>query len=119
MRIVITDSNVYPIDKNPHMLHICSLQRGLREYWVMLCVQGEHKGKCYIEELVPNTSSFKDDIFGNFKFIEDDDLALELAQFAQEHKLIDVAEKAAELADQGKLHWLTDEARRHPTRTPN
>jgi len=67
----------------------------------MLCISGAHKGKCYIEEYVPTTVSFSDDIFGNFKFIQDDEEAEELARFCEQHKLTDFSERTGEMVESG------------------
>jgi hypothetical protein len=102
--IRITDKNIYPIPGNPHMLHLATLSKGLRDFWVMLAVAGQCKGKCYIEEYVPTTVSWSDDIFGNFKFIQSDEEAEELTRFAEHHKLTDISERASEMCETGLGH---------------
>jgi hypothetical protein len=72
----------------------------------MLCVADPpgstgFKGKCYIEEYVPTTVSFSEDIFGNLKFVEDDREAEDLVRFSEMHKLTDVAERANEMVECG------------------
>jgi hypothetical protein len=96
---------IFPVPNNPHMLCLGQITKGLREFWCLLCVSGAHQGKCYIEEYVPTTVSFSDDIFGNFKFIQDDEEAEELTRFAEQHKLTDIRERAGELVetDMGRI----------------
>jgi len=67
----------------------------------MLCVSGPQKDKCFIEEYVPTSIDFKNDIFGNFKFIQNDEEAEELARFASDHKLTDISSRANEMVECG------------------
>ncbi len=106
MSLKLSSSNLFLLENNEHMLHLGTITQGLREFWVMLCVQGEHNGKCYIEEYVPTSISFNDDIFGHFKFIKDDELAEELARFAERKKLTDIPSRINELKELGKVHWV-------------
>lgn len=62
--------------------------------------------KAYIEEVVLTSQSFSEDITAHCKFIEDDNLAEDLARFAEEHKLTDMKERANELNDLKRLEWL-------------
>lgn len=101
MRIIVKDSSIEPIEGNPHMLKLAILSRGLQEFWVMLCISGVHRGKCYIEEYVSTTIDFKGDIFGNFKFVQDDELAEELTRFAEDKKLTDMGARAGEMVETG------------------
>ena len=97
----IINKDIVPIPNNPHMLRLAILGKGLREFWVLLCISGAHKGKCYIEEYVPTTVSFSDDIFGNFKFIQDDEEAEELTRFCEQHKLSDMKVRSSEMIETG------------------
>lgn len=97
----IKNKDIFVIPNNPHMLCLGQISKGLREFWVLLCISGAHKGKCYIEEYVPTTVSFSDDIFGNFKFIQDDEEAEELTRFCELHKLSDISERAGEMVETG------------------
>ena len=99
--IRLLDKNIGPIPGNPHMLRLARLSRGLSEYWLMLCISGAHEGECYIEEYVPTTVFFSEDIYGHFKFIEDDEEAEELVRFCREHKLIDLEERTGEIMESG------------------
>jgi len=99
--IRIRDSNIYPIKGNEHMLHLATLTKGLRDFWVMIAVSGPCKGKCYIEEYCVTMIDYSKDVFGHFKFIEDDDLAEELARFAERHKLTDIAARSSEMCETG------------------
>jgi hypothetical protein len=102
--IRLLDKNIQLIPGNAHMLRLARLSRGLKEYWLMICIAGLHSGKCYIEEYVPTTVSFSEDIYGHFKFIQDDEEAEELARFCQEHKLSDIAERSSEMVESGLGH---------------
>lgn len=95
--IRLLDKNIESIPGNPHMLRLARLQKGLKEYWLMLCISGPEQGRCYIEEYVPTTVSFSEDIYGHFKFIKDDEEAGELAAFCHEHKLTDLEERTGEI----------------------
>jgi hypothetical protein len=89
------------IPGNPHMLCLGKVGKSLREFWVLLCVAGPHKGKCYIEEYVATNIDFKNDIWGNFRFVADDEEAEELTRFAERHKLTDIAARSNELVERG------------------
>lgn len=99
--IRILSKEIFPVPGNKHMLCLAKLGKGLREFWVLLCISGAHKNKCYIEEYVPTTISFSDDIFGNFKFIQNDEEAEELTRFAEHHKLTDMKERYGEMVETG------------------
>jgi len=101
MQCTVKDSSIYPIPGSEHMLHIGTILRGLQEFVVMLCVRGPHSGKCYIEELVPNMVNFSEDVYGNLKFIQDDDLANELAQFAHHKGLTNLKERVGQMIETG------------------
>lgn len=106
MRFHIKDSNIFPLPNNKHMLHLATIGYGLREFIVMTCVMGPHKGKTYIEEVVLNGTSIKDDVWANLKFIQDDNLAFDLAKYAEDTKLTDMKTRLNELGDRGKMSWL-------------
>lgn len=110
MGFKLTDTNIYPLQNNQHMLHLGTISNGLHEYVVMLCINGEKKGKCYIEQLVYTSLDYSDDVTGHFKYIKDDNLAFDLTKFAEQHKLTDVSERLMELSDQGKASWLIDQS---------
>ena len=99
MKFLLKNSSLFTIPGNSHMLHLGTISGGLREFVVMFCLEGDHKGKCYIEELVPNMVNFSDDVYGNFKYIEEDELAEDLARFAQEQKLTDMKVRINEAID--------------------
>lgn len=93
---------------NSHMLHLGTIEYGLREFVVMTCVgAGEHNGKTYIEEVVLTSQSYSEDVTAHCKFIEDDNLAFDLAKFAEEQGLTDMKKRAEELQDRQKLGWMT------------
>lgn len=111
MRFKVKNSNIFPMPgnhpSNPNqLLHLGTIEYGLREFVVMACVTGPKRGNVYIEEVVLNTVDFQKDVFANLKFIEDDNLAHDLAKFAEEKKLTDMKEVSNRLGEQGKLPWL-------------
>lgn len=106
MRFQIKSSSLHLIPNNNHMLHLGTIGYGLREFIVMACIRGPKAGQCYIEEVVLNTTDFSNDVFANCKFIDDDNLANDLANFAEEKKLTDMKLRFEELKDQGKLKWM-------------
>lgn len=97
----LLNKNIFQIPGNPHMLCLGKIGKGLREFWCLLCIAGAHKGKCYIEEYVATSVDWKNDIFGNFKFIQDDEEAEELTRFAEMHKLTDIGERSGEMVESG------------------
>lgn len=107
MRFVLKDTNIFPMDSNPHMLHIATVGYGLRDFVCMLCIMGSKANNLYIEELVPTTNSSVEDIYGNFKFIDDDDLATELAMFLAMHNITSIDKIASILAETKRIGWLT------------
>lgn len=108
----VKDSSLYLLPGNSHMLHLGTIQDSLKEYVVMLCISGMHKGKCYIEELVPTMISGKEDIYGNFKFIQDDTLAHDLARFADEKGLTDVRGRMDEILSYSRYNNIYEKIRR-------
>ena len=92
---------------NHHMIHLGTIEDGLREYVVLLCKDGSHQGKVYIEEVVLNTVDYTTDVFANCKFIEDDNLAQELANFAAEKGLTDQERVIGQLYETGRSSWIT------------
>lgn len=79
------------------MLHLGTIEDGFHEYIVMVCLKGPKSGQCYIEEVVLNTVDYSKDVFANCKFIEDDNLAFDLAKFAEMKGLTDIKKRVAEL----------------------
>ena len=104
MRVINT--NLFPLPGNPHMLHVCTIQDSLREYVAMLCIKGNKAGQIYIEEVVMHTVDFSKDVWAGCKFIEDDNLANELAEFCRVNNLIDMKKIADTLFDSGKAHLI-------------
>ena len=84
------------------MLHLGTIGYGLREFIVMHCRRGPHNGQTYIEEVVLNNVDFSTDVFANCKFIDDDNLAQDLAAFAEEKGLLDIRKR---MHEGGRL-WL-------------
>ena len=106
MRFQVKDSNIFRIPNNQHLLHLATISYGLREFIVMVCIEGVHSGKCYIEEVVLNTVDYSKDVFANLKFIDDDNLAFDLAMFAQDKGLTDVKKRMNELGETNRLQWV-------------
>ena len=79
---------------------------GLREFIVMACLRGEKQGKCYIEEAVLNSVDWSKDVFAHCQFIQDDNLAYDLAKYAEEQGLTDMQARFEELKQRGNLSWL-------------
>lgn len=86
------------------MIHLGTIGYGLREFIVMV---NRYNQKCYIEEVVLVSQSFKEDVTAHCKFIEDDNLANDLAAYAEENKITDLRERSNELNDMNKLTLLT------------
>lgn len=97
MRFKVKNSNAFLVPNNPHFLHLGTIGYGLREFIVMTCINGPHQGKTYIEELVLTNVDFTKDVFANCKFIEDDNLAFDLAKFAEEKGLTDIKNRSHEI----------------------
>lgn len=106
MAFKLKNSNLFLVPNNPHMLHVATIEDGFREYIAMLCISGLHKGKFYIEEVVLNTVDYSSDVFANCKFIEDDQLANDLAAFLEEKGLSDMKRITDTLIDTQRSHWL-------------
>lgn len=87
IRFKIKDSNYFLLPNNRHMLHLCSISYGMREFVLMIQIETH---QAYIEEVVLTSSSNTEDVWANFKFIEDNSLMEDLANFCQEQKLLDV-----------------------------
>ena len=99
MRFKVIDSNLFLLPGNPHMLHLGTISYGLREFIAMVCIKNppllngnNYVGKCYIEEVVLESKDFSKDVYANCKFIEDNNLANDLARFAEEKGLLNVPE---------------------------
>jgi hypothetical protein len=88
------------------MLHLGTIAYGLREFIVMTCIKGPYKGRTYIEEVVLNTIDFSKDVFANCKFIEDDNLAMDLVKYAEENGITDIPKRLNELGDSRRLSWM-------------
>lgn len=107
MRFQLKNSNLFLVPGNKHMLHLGTIGYGLREFIVMACIRGPQSGQVYIEEVVLNTVDFSQDVFANCKFIEDDNLAFDLAKYAEEQGITDVPKRLNELGETGRLSWIT------------
>jgi hypothetical protein len=99
MRFKVKDSNLFLMPGNPHMLHLGTIAYGLREFVAMVCVQQPptlaksnvaYVGRCYIEEVVLESKDFSKDVYANLKFIDDGQLANDLAAFAQDKDILNI-----------------------------
>jgi len=90
---------------NGHLIHVATIGYGLREFVVMVGAQGSLKGKAYIEEAVLTTVNYSEDIFANLKFINDDNLANDLAEWVLEKGLLNMKERGHEAFEQGIKLW--------------
>ena len=88
---------------NEHMVHMSTISMGLREFVVMI---DKHSQKAYIEEVVLTSLSYQDDVTAHCKFIEDDNLAIDLAAFVEDRGLLDMKKITEELLDRGKAQWI-------------
>ena len=110
MRFKLKNSNIFPLPGNPHMLHLGTIGYSLREFILMLGIAGPARGKFYIEEIVLESIDFAKDVYASCKFIDDDELAKDLAEFADEHGLRDMKKISDKLIDTGDIAWLTENA---------
>ena len=101
-RFSLKDTNLFLCPGNEHMIHLASIAYGFREF---LCMLDRRTSKVYVEEVVLEGSDNKGNIFANLKFIEDDNLAFDLAKFLDENKVIDMKRVNNYLLDQ-KKNWL-------------
>ena len=106
MRFQLSDSNIYPLPGNSHMLHLGTIKSGLREYLVMACIKGAKRGNVYIEEVVLTSVDWSKDIFANCKFIDDDHLVEDLARFAEEKGITNMPKVLERIQAMGKTDWL-------------
>lgn len=106
MRFQVKDTNLFLVPGNPHMLHLGTIAYGLREFIVMACLKGPTAGSCYIEEVVLESRDFSKDVFANCKFISDDNLAFDLAKFAEDKKITDMKLRFEELKARGNFGWV-------------
>jgi len=90
---------------NGHLMHMATIGYGLREFIVMVGIRDDIKGKAYIEEAVLTTVNYSEDVFANLKFIEDDNLANDIAEWVMERRLLDMKERGHEAFEQGLKLW--------------
>lgn len=108
MRFRVLNSNIFPLPCNPHMLHLGTIGSGLREFVVMYCRSGPKSGHVFIEEAVLVNIDFSKDTFACFKFIKDDDEAIEIANYAAEKNMTNTIEIANRLFSMRRESWLMD-----------
>lgn len=90
---------------NQHLLHLGTIGYGLREFVVMLNPARDND-PVYIEEVVLTNVDFSTDTYASCKYISDDNLHRDLAEYAMEQKLTDIKRVVNTLIDRGKLSWL-------------
>ena len=90
---------------NNHLMHMATVGYGLREFVVMIGVRGAIRGKAYIEEAVLTSVDYTEDVFAHLKFINDDNLAHDLAKWVQEEGLLDMKERGFEAIEQDIKLW--------------
>lgn len=74
----VVDSNIYEMKgSNGRFYHLGTIHQGLREY---ICMVDTFTQQCYIEEVTG----------GHLSFIEDDNLAFDLAKFCEQQKITDM-----------------------------
>lgn len=95
----ITNSSIFPLPYNTDFIHLGTILDNGKEYFVFVSVRGSCKGKCYIEEF--------HSISNSLTFIEDDNLAIDLARFAEEKGITDIPKRITELGETKRL-WLLD-----------
>ena len=108
MRFKLKNSNIFRLPGNPHMLHLGTIEYGLREFILMLGTEGPARSKFYIEEVVLESVDFDKDVFAHCKFIDDDKLANDLAEFADEQGLRDMKKIVDQLIDMEKFECFRD-----------
>lgn len=115
MRLSLKDTNIFPMPKNPQMLHLASVGYGLREFVAMLCVydanatciEDDKAGNLYIEELVTTSVDFTKDVYGHFKFIEEDHLVEDIVDFLNERDILAQEKIVQILQERRRFGWLT------------
>jgi len=95
---------------NAHALHLATIEYGFREFIVILITKGPKQGNCYIEEAVLNTVDWTSDVFANLKFITDDNLAEDLARYAEEQGVTDMKKIHELLVSTKRQSWIISNA---------
>lgn len=101
-RFTLKNSDYFLLPGNEQMLHLATIGYGMREFILMYYREA---AKLYIEEVVLETKDFDKDVWANFKFIEDDSLANDLAEFAEERGLRDMKKITEKCIDMGRPEW--------------
>ena len=117
MGFKVKDSNLFLPPGNPHMLHLATISKGLQEFIVFLCIKDppltppdqSFTGRVYIEEAVLESKDFSKDVFANLKFISDDHLAQDLANFAQEQGILNIKDQVMKVLNHPAYYKLRQE----------
>jgi hypothetical protein len=104
MGFQLKDTNIFLLPGNSHMIHIATIAYGLREFVAML---DKNTQRFYIEEVVLHSVDFTQDVWANFKFIDDDSLAFDLAKFCEEKKVLDMKKIQEVMIDQRRIQLPT------------
>ena len=102
MRFQTKNTDLFPLPGNTHMLHIATISYGLREFVLMV---DRNTGKMYIEEVVLQTVDFQKDVWANYKFIADDSLAKDIAEYCDQEGLRDMRKITERCIDMGYPEW--------------
>ena len=105
MRFYIKNTDIFVMPGNSHLVHMATIGYGLREFIAMVGVAGDAKGNAYIEEAVLTSVDYDKDVYANLKFIDDDNLANDLAKWVQDKGLLDLKERGFESFEQGIKLW--------------
>jgi hypothetical protein len=106
MRFILKNTDLFEMPGDDKFLHLASIGYGLREFIAFVCIRGDYKGQCYIEEVVLQSNSKKDDVTAHLKFIDDDNLAEDLMRYLEDKKLLDIPSRLNEIIDRGKSKWI-------------
>lgn len=107
----LKDTELFVMPGNPHMLHLGTIEYGFREF---ICMVDRNTTKTYIEEVSLQTADNTGNVWCNLKFIEDDDLAFDLAMFCQDKGVTDMIAVANKLHAQGKQEWIPSQKSKNP-----
>ena len=101
MRFTVKSDTMFKLPNNPHLIHLATIMYGLREFIVMICRGPLCEGKVYIEEVVLTSVDYQKDVFANLKFIDEDNLAFDLAKFADSKGLLDMEKRLGQDIEMG------------------
>jgi len=103
VNLKLKDSNIFLIPNNLHVLHLATIGYGLREF---VCMLDRRTNKVYIEEVVLQGNDNEGNVWCNFKFIQEDELAFDLAKFCEMKGVLDMKKIMEKLIDMDKKTWI-------------